>query len=112
MKMLKMCLNWKVIAGLAAVGVGIYVIAPDLALAALPILLIAICPISMMFMMNSMQGGQGEGDEQRASDETDDDLTREGELTRLRAQQTALSDQIGVLEREEEPRSSKNGRER
>ena len=51
MQMLKMCLNWKVIAGLAVVGAGIFALAPDLALAALPILLLAIFPLSMLFMM-------------------------------------------------------------
>jgi hypothetical protein len=50
MKMLKMCLNWKVLAGLAAAGAGMYFLAPELALAALPILVLAVCPLSMMLM--------------------------------------------------------------
>lgn len=109
--MLKMCLNWKVIAGLAVVGAGIYAIAPEMAAAALPILLLAICPLSMMFMMKGMQGDQGEGNEQQLSQETGAAQTREGELDRLRAQQTALADQIDALEREEVSRSTRNGRE-
>ena len=60
MKMLKMCLNWKVLAGLAAVGVGIYLVAPDLVAAALPILLLAACPLSMVLMMWSMQHTQSQ----------------------------------------------------
>jgi hypothetical protein len=108
MKMLKMCLNWKVIAALVAVGIGFYAIAPKLAIAALPFLVLAICPLSMMFMMKGMQGGQGGSGEQQASDWAEGDSTREGELTRLRVQQTALEDQIGALEREEELRSSRN----
>ena len=52
--MLKMCLNWRVLAGLAAVGVGIYVFAPSLALAAAPFLLMAACPLSMLLMMRGM----------------------------------------------------------
>lgn len=55
MKMFGMCLNWKVIAGLAVIAVGLFVFAsPAAAVAALPILLVAICPLSMLFMMKSM----------------------------------------------------------
>ena len=97
MKMLKMCLNWKVIAALAVVGVGIYAIAPKMAVAALPILLIAICPLSMMFMMKGMQGDKDEG---QASEEEDGESTREGQLSRLREQKAGLDEQIGVLERD------------
>lgn len=50
MNMLKMCLNWKVVVGLAALGAGIYLAVPELASAALPILVLAICPISMLKM--------------------------------------------------------------
>ncbi len=50
MNMLKMCLNWKVLVGIAAVGVGIYLVAPELA-AALPYLVLAICPISVILMI-------------------------------------------------------------
>lgn len=54
---MKMCLNWKVLAGLGAVGVGVYLVAPGLAAAALPLLLLAACPLSMLLMMKGMQGG-------------------------------------------------------
>jgi hypothetical protein len=49
-KMAAMCLNWKVLLALAMVGVGIWVLAPKLFLAALPVLLIAACPLSMLLM--------------------------------------------------------------
>lgn len=52
--MLKMCMNWKVLAGLAAVGAGIWVFAPNLIGAALPLLFLAACPLSMLFMMKGM----------------------------------------------------------
>lgn len=109
MQMLKHCLNWKVIAGLAAVGVGIFAVAPNLAVAALPFLLLAICPLSMMFMMKGMQGN--EGGEGRVSSETDAGSTREEELARLRTQQATLTERIGVLE-QDEPQTARNGRER
>ena len=109
MQMLKHCLNWKVIAALAVLGVGIYLVAPNLA-AALPILLLAICPISMLLMMKGMQGMQGTGadGEDRAS--AGSGPTREEELARLRTQQADLNDRIGVLE-QGEPQATRNGRE-
>lgn len=97
MKMLKMCLNWKVIAGLAAVGVGIYAIAPETAVAALPLLILAICPLSMMLMMKGMQG---DNDQRQASEEEDGEATRDGQLSRLREQRADLDEKIGALERD------------
>jgi len=59
---LKMCLNWKVLGVVAVVGLGIALFAPGLFGAALPILLLAACPISMLVMMATMRqstsGGQ------------------------------------------------------
>ena len=99
MNMLKMCLNWKVIAGLAAVGVGIYLVAPELA-AALPILVLAVCTISMILMMAAMQGGQ-EGS-RRASWEIDaPGPAHEEQIVRLRDREAALAEQIDVVEHEE-----------
>jgi hypothetical protein len=107
MKMLKMCLNPKVLAGLAAVGVGIYLVAPDLVLAALPILLLAACPLSMLLMVWGMQQSQG----QQPPQEPDGGLTHEERIAQLRAQQAALADQIEELEREE-TRPAEDGRRR
>jgi hypothetical protein len=114
MKMLKMSLNWKVLASLAAVGVGIYLVAPDLVLAALPLLLLAACPLSMLLMMltmKDMQEHQGEAREPGLSRQNDTDLTREEQIAQLRAQHAALAEQIDSLERSE-PRPSPNGSER
>lgn len=66
MNMLKMCLNWKVLGGLAAVGIGIWIVAPGALANLLPLLLLAACPLSMMFMMRGM-GGMGGGDAQGTS---------------------------------------------
>ena len=52
----QMCLNWKVLAGLAVVGVIVWLVAPRLVLAALPVMLLLACPLSMLFMM----GGHAE----------------------------------------------------
>jgi hypothetical protein len=105
--MLKMCLNWKVLASLAAVGVGVYLFAPGLLAEAVPILLLAACPLSMLLMMWGMQQSQG----QQAPQEPDVSLTREERIARLRTQQAALADRIGELEREE-TRPAENGSRR
>jgi len=54
-RLLKMCLNWQVLSGLAAVGLGIGLLAPGLFGRSLPILLVAACPISMVVMMVAMR---------------------------------------------------------
>lgn len=54
-----MCMNWKMLVGLGIVGLGVWAVAPNLIGAALPILLIAACPLSMLFMMRGMGGGSG-----------------------------------------------------
>jgi hypothetical protein len=54
--MLGMCFNWKVIVVLAAVGVGLVFVVPrGAAAAALPLLLLAACPLSMVVMMFGMK---------------------------------------------------------
>jgi hypothetical protein len=54
-RLLKMCLNWKVLTVLAVAGLGIGLFAPGLFGRALPILLLAACPISMLVMMATMR---------------------------------------------------------
>lgn len=54
LKMLFMCLNSKVIAGLAVVALVVVIVAPQYIWAALPLLLVAACPLSMLFMMRGM----------------------------------------------------------
>jgi hypothetical protein len=109
MKMLKMCLNWKVLASLTAVGVGVYLFAPGLLAEAVPILLLAVCPLSMLLMMWAMQQSQGQG--QQTTQETDARLTREERIARQRAEQAALVDQVGALEQEEaRPAEKERGR--
>ena len=54
-----LCLNWKVVGGLAAVGAVIWVAAPGVLTVAGPILLALACPLSMAFMMRGMRGTHG-----------------------------------------------------
>jgi len=51
---MKHCLNWKVLAGLAAVALVIGVVAPQWFAIALPTLLVLICPLSMLIMPLAM----------------------------------------------------------
>ena len=103
MNMLKMCLNWKVITAVALVGVGLFVYAPGLALSALPFLVIAICPLSMLLMMGAMNGmgGDSKSGEGCAMSGQKQPEGREGELAQLKAQQVELASKIDSLEAEE-----------
>ena len=55
-KLLEACYDWRVIAALAAIGVGVFLWAPSLVGVALPLLLVAACPLSMILMMRTMGG--------------------------------------------------------
>ncbi|GAA3137358.1 hypothetical protein JOF29_000072 [Kribbella aluminosa] len=58
---LSMCLNKKVLIGLGAVAVGLFLFRPGWAVAALPVLILAVCPLSMIFMMRGMKGQGANG---------------------------------------------------
>lgn len=95
MNMFKMCLNLKVMGGLAAAAVGIWVLAPQWFAAALPLLFLAICPLSMLVMMKMMMPGSGQKDE--APDgavPAASDAVLEGRLRDLEAQQAAVAAQL------------------
>ena len=47
--------NWNVITGLAAVGPAVWMLAPNLTGATLPLLLVAACPLSMLLASNTVQ---------------------------------------------------------
>ncbi len=101
MNRMKMCLNWKVAAAVAAVAGGVYLLAPSAFAAAVPLLLLAICPLSMLLMMKMMAGG-GHGSSEPAKDESpaavgESRAELEAELGRLRARQTAIADQLEVV---------------
>lgn len=97
---MKMCFNWKVIAGLAVVGLGTWAVAPGLAVAALPLLILAVCPISMLLMMRGMQGGQCASRPQQASSPARTGLTRDEQLAELRTQLTDIQEQQDGIARE------------
>lgn len=102
---MRMCLNWKVVAGLAGVGLVVLLVAPGAIGAALPLLLVAACPLSMVLMMRTMSGSaasrtNGEAEPPPASDEV---ARLRAEVDRLRAQQAGAK---GASARVRRPRSS------
>lgn len=89
--MLKMCLNWKVLGVLAAAGIGIGVFAPGLFGRALPILLLAACPISMLLMMATMRQPTS------AAPVPEDVKTLQAQLAELTAQQQQVKEHLARL---------------
>lgn len=106
-----MCLSPKVLLGLAAVGLGIWAIAPGAAAAALPILVLAACPLSMLLMMHMMskkepQARTGQGQSEQASPAPDS----EPSLADLKARLAALGAEQEKLTREISEEQVRKGR--
>ena len=99
----QMCLNWKALLGLAVVGLAIWVVAPQLVLAALPLLLVVVCPLSMLVMIGRMRGGQpAQANEFPAEGRTRDEQGAELRA-RLLAEQEVIARQIAEIESPEIP---------
>ena len=102
----QMCLNWKVLAVLAVVGVIAWVVAPRLVLAALPLLLVVACPLSMLVMMGGMRGGQSaQANQLPAAGRTRDEQVAElrARLLNVQAEQEVIALQIAEIENPETP---------
>lgn len=84
-----MCANRKVIVGAAAVGIILFVAAPNLVRPVLPILLMATCPLSMLFMSRLMTRGS-ESPKTASAPSAD----RDGEVQRLRDEVESLRSQL------------------
>lgn len=102
LQMLFMCLNWKVVAGLAVVGVIVWVVAPQFLLGAIPLLILAACPLSMLFMMRGMQGGGDQTTQQPAQvrQPSAAEFTRDEQLAELRSRQSGLQQEQEFLARQ------------
>jgi hypothetical protein len=90
-----MCFNRKVLAVLGAVALGVWLFAPRLLGPVLPLLAVAICPLSMLLMMKAMSGGArscqtSAPTAQAEAGDTEAQIIRlQAEIDRLRAQQGA-----------------------
>lgn len=98
-----MCFNWKVIAGLAVLGLGAWLWVPSLTVAALPLLLAVACPLSMLLMMRGMQHGQCSSQPTTLPQPTLATRSREEQLAELRAQHEAIGRQLSELGTDETP---------
>lgn len=92
--MLRICLNWKVLAGLATVAVGVRAYRPDLLGNALPILLLAVCPL---WMMRGMNHGEHAGFIPPPPTLPDDPASLRARMTVLAAEQERVSEQLARL---------------
>ena len=90
MKLGRLCLNWKVLLALGVVGVGIWIIAPGLLLKIFPLLLVAVCPLSMLGMAWGMKRGMA-GSPKPAQVEP------QNRLADLEAKQAALQHEIAQV---------------
>lgn len=111
MKYLGMCFNWKVVVGLALVALGIWTLAPNLIGAALPVLVVLACPLSMLLVMRGMGNMGGvESNADNRSAARSMPLLHVQRLAELRAQvddlqaeQSAIAHAIAKLEADSAP---------
>ncbi|MGH8958960.1 MAG: hypothetical protein ACRDVK_09830 [Acidimicrobiia bacterium] len=90
-RVLKMCLNWRALVGLAVAGLAIALLAPGLFGRALPILLLAACPISMLIMMATMR-------QPTSRDPIPEDVnTLQAQLAALTGQQEQVKERLARL---------------
>lgn len=85
-----MCLDKRVIAGLVATGGLLFALNPGWFSAALPLLIIAICPLSMLLMIRTQKGGSA------ASCHTAPSDSGSAEVTALRAQVAELRREVAA----------------
>lgn len=106
MRIGRFCIDWKVVAGLVAVALGLFLFQPRLFTASLPVLLVAACPLSMLLMMWGMRSMARPAPTPTASQPlADRQLTPHEQIAGLRSQlsdlesaQLAITDQIRSLE--------------
>lgn len=104
-KIARMCFNWKVLTALAFLGLGVWIAAPGLLGAALPVLVVAVCPLSMLVMMRRMQGDRSATSAPEEGRPADLPATQAEQLAELRSQlatirarQESVSKEISQLE--------------
>lgn len=92
------CYDWRVLIGLIALGVGIFIVAPGTIAAALPLLLLAACPLSMLLMMRAMGSPQPSSSMPQQPLPTDRVSALRQELADLSQRQEELAGELRTLE--------------
>jgi hypothetical protein len=119
MQALKKCCNWRALALLSGLAVAALLVGPNLVVGVMPVLLVLVCPLSMLLMMMVMGGLQtGHRTQAPASQQpllnptpasrsTPTTVSADEQLARLRRQvrqlgeeQTVLGRKINDLERD------------
>ena len=92
-----MCMNKRVLIGLGVVAVAVLALWPGAFGAAAPLLFLAACPLSMVFMMRSMSGGK-----QGASADSPAETSTSGAVPAAdgTAQTRELEEEVGRLRAE------------
>ena len=98
MKILRACYDWRVLLALGAIAIGIYLVAPGLVAAALPLLVLAACPLSMLLMMKAT-GRQHETPTEAPNAVGVDRIAAvRQELAALGRRQAELADELQAIE--------------
>ncbi|MGQ0669769.1 MAG: hypothetical protein ACT4PO_08890 [Actinomycetota bacterium] len=100
-KFFRMCLDWRVVVALAAVGLGVWALAPNLLASLGPLLVLAVCPLSMILMMAAMRGGSHASTGDDAAHADTSGRPHDRRLAELEARRAALSREIAQLEEDE-----------
>lgn len=95
---LELCFDRRVLVGLGVLAAGIWLFAPQLLPAALPMLVLLACPLSMVLMMWMMRGEMGKP----TSASTTPGVDR---LSALEQEQARLANEIAQARREVEAAS-------
>lgn len=98
MNVLRACYDWRVLTALAALGIGIYFVVPGLVAAALPLLVLAACPLSMLLMMKAMGGPQAPSSSAPGAGGVDRVAVLRRELATLGQRQEQLAEELRAIE--------------
>ena len=75
-----MCINKRVVVGLAAIALVVFALSPRLLAGLAPVLIVAVCPLSMLLMMRGMTGrdqeAPGAADDDRQLRELEEEVNR------------------------------------
>jgi len=97
---MKMCINKNVVAGAVVVGLALLVVAPRFLAGATPLLVMAICPLSMVVMMRGMSGRRDAAERNVPSPQSADQ-DRDRELREMSEEVNRLKAEL-VLRREDD----------